>query len=75
MNFGISWPKQTDYKVQAVDVHLFFNFVINGVTYFGAASAKSQGYDLAEVSIAGHLQSVQGEGTINITSNSKLVII
>lgn len=60
MRFGLQWPKQPDYLVKGVRVSLFFNFNLNGITHFGSVSAEGRGYNLAEVSMAGQLSSVQG---------------
>lgn len=64
---GIKWPKQPDYLVQAVQISLFYDFTLNNVAYFGSATGRARGYNLAQVSIAGQLRSVQGDGTTNIT--------
>ena len=69
MQFGVKWPKQPDYLVQKVEINLFFDFMLNGVSYFGSASGEARGYNLAEVSMAGQLQSTQGQGTTNMTQS------
>lgn len=46
MKFGIKWPKQPDYLVQSIEINLFFDFTLKGISYFGSASGKSKGYNL-----------------------------
>ena len=60
MRFGVKWYKQPDYLVKSVEINLFFNFQIKGISHFGIATAKTNGFNLAEVSMAGHLKSLQG---------------
>ena len=69
------WPKQPNFLVQAVEISLFFDFTLNGVSYFGSTQAEAKGYNLAEVSMAGQLESVQGPGKTNMTlaCNSYLI--
>ena len=68
--FGVKWYKQPDYLVQSVQISLFYTFGVKGVSHFGSATGSARGVNLGEVSLAGHLRTVQGEGTLTINSAS-----
>jgi hypothetical protein len=73
MRFGLSWPKQPDQLVKKVQITLFFNFLLNGGSYFGSATGSVQGYNLGEVSMAGQLATMQGEGALNMSEACSII--